>query len=421
MNFKFALLLPCAVAALSAVAVPTVSDVALGQNPANRNVRVDYTLSERAIVTWTLETNAVANAAEGWVAVPEGLTNTRTWGDVNRRVDKTGACTFYWAADHVWADQLVAEGKARAVVTAWPLSKPPLYMVVDMFGGPCIRYYTSEAALPDGGLANNIYRTHKLVMRKIPAKDVVWTMGVPADVGDGSYDVFTDANKANYEAHKVKLTYDYYLAIYELTRAQWGNAMQTTRGYGWMSTHMSFQNALPAGGEYPDGFRHGGWDSFCDRLRQYHGADYAFDLVSSAEWEYAYRAGEPKTLYTGKDWLPENIREVGNTYADDCAIHEVGVKYPPNRWGLYDMFGNAYDGVRDYGDNPLWWKDREDYKATGICVDPVKQTTGAGYNARGFSVAQWYQIQEGDGWAYEYGAVMDGYGYRIMCPIPNED
>lgn len=408
----------CAV--LSAGAVPTVSDVTLAQVPGSRDVRVDYTLSERAIVTWTLETNAVANASDGWVAVDEGVANTRTWGDINRRVDKAGACTFFWGADHSWDDQLVARGCARAVLTAWPTNNPPLYMVVDLFGGPCIRYYTSTNALPDGGLASDSYRTHKLVMRKIPAKDVIWTMGVPADIDDDSYRQFTDGNKTANAAHKVKLTYDYYIGIYELSRAHWGNLMDCTKGYGWMKNNKTMQDAIPAGGEYPSAFRAGNTSCFCGRLRDFHGSDYAFDVVSSAEWEFAYRAGEPRTLYSGMSWTSTNIKACGAVISSDATkpVHAVGTVYPPNRWGIYDLIGNVTDGTRDQG-TPDSWQDREDYKTTGICVDP--ELTGSGYIVRGFNRLQSYQILEGDYWNTKASSVGDGNGYRIMCPIPNAD
>ena len=404
---------------LVAGAVPTISNVTLSQESGSRDVRVAYTLSEPAIVTWMLETNAVANASEGWISVPEGVANTCTWGDINRRVDKTGACTFFWGADRAWDGQVVAEGRARAVLTAWPIHQPPLYMVVDLFGGPCIRYYTSTNALPDGGLASDIYRTHKLVMRKIPAKDVVWTMGIPEDVGDGSYEALTAANKTDNLAHKVKLTYDYYIGIYEISRAQWGNLMNTKTGYGWMKDNVSMQNAYPGGGQYPSSFRAGDTGAFCGRLRDFHGEDYAFDLVSSAEWEFAYRAGEPRMLYTGKDWNSVNAKACGAVVSGSQTTHEVGTAFPPNRWGLYDMFGNVFDGTRDTG-SPSSWQEREDYKATGICVDPV--LTGSGYIFRGFYLLQWYQVSEGDMWSScVTGTFNDRIGYRIACPIPNAD
>jgi len=239
-------------------------------------------------------------------------------------------------------------------------------------------------------------------------------MGIPADVGDGSYAAFTTANKTANTPHKVKLTYDYYAGIYELTRAHWGNLMNCTKGYGWMKNNVTFQNAIPAGGEYPTAFRTGNTSRFCGRLRDFHGAAYAFDLLSSAEWEYAYRAGEPKTLYTGKDWNQQNIYACGRF---SSGVQEVG-KCPPNRWGLYDLLGNAWDGMRDGSSNFLYWQDREDYKTTGICVDPEPSGSTSTYVGRGMQPLQWYQVYQGDYWTGYQGTVSDSYGYRIVCPIP---
>ena len=42
---------------------------------------------------------------------------------------------------------------------------------------PTARYYTSTNFLPGGLLSNPAYRTSSILMRKILAKDVTWTMG----------------------------------------------------------------------------------------------------------------------------------------------------------------------------------------------------------------------------------------------------
>ena len=59
----------------SAVSVPTVSNVRVSQNQDTRVVSIEYDLVKgvdsisEAIITVDLQTNAVANAVEGWVSI----------------------------------------------------------------------------------------------------------------------------------------------------------------------------------------------------------------------------------------------------------------------------------------------------------------------------------------------------------------
>ncbi|MCX6591098.1 MAG: SUMF1/EgtB/PvdO family nonheme iron enzyme [Acidobacteria bacterium] len=59
-------------------------------------------------------------------------------------------------------------------------------------------------------------------------------------------------------------------------------------------------------------------------------------LPSEVEWEHAARAGEWLHLYGEEDKIAWTTKNGGR------AIHPVGTKRP-NRWGLYDMLGNAFE------------------------------------------------------------------------------
>ena len=159
-------------------AVPVVSNVTMTQD-AMRSVTITYTLSDApAVVTVDIQTNVTGST---WASIG-GENIQKMTGDVWKRVE-TGSRTIAWRPDLSWPDHNVAAGGARAVVTAWALDNTPDYMVVDISDGAqqnTQTYYPSVDFLPGGILSNEYYRTTKLVMRKIMAKNVEWTMGSTA-------------------------------------------------------------------------------------------------------------------------------------------------------------------------------------------------------------------------------------------------
>jgi formylglycine-generating enzyme required for sulfatase activity len=68
-----------------------------------------------------------------------------------------------------------------------------------------------------------------------------------------------------------------------------------------------------------------------------------YRLLSEAEWEYAARAGTT-TRYSWGDDPPTPER--ANFGMNISRTTEVGA-YPPNPWGLYDMYGNVWEWVED--------------------------------------------------------------------------
>ena len=203
-----------ACAAARADAVPEVSGVALAQGASSRLATITYTLSGApAVVTVDVQTNAVVGGAETWASIG-GEHVQQMAGDVWKRVE-TGARTISWRPDLSWPDHKIAAGGARAVVTAWSVDNPPDYMVVDLAENAAAnseRYYPAASFLPGGLLANPAYRTASLVMRKIPAKGVKWTMGSVAGVPgrDGTREA----------AHDVTLEESYYVGVFPVTQAQ---------------------------------------------------------------------------------------------------------------------------------------------------------------------------------------------------------
>ncbi|MEH6567874.1 MAG: SUMF1/EgtB/PvdO family nonheme iron enzyme [Halioglobus sp.] len=71
-----------------------------------------------------------------------------------------------------------------------------------------------------------------------------------------------------------------------------------------------------------------------------------YRLPSSAEWEYAARAGT-STAYSWGNEVGENTASCLNCKSDYTgAIAPVG-SFPANPWGLYDMHGNVWEWTKD--------------------------------------------------------------------------
>ena len=330
--------------AATATAAPVVSDVAVSVDAVNRTTAVTYKLSEAAVVTFDVRTNGVSIGG----AYLQG-----TVGDVNRKLS-AGEKTLTWC----WpkgADGVALTAGATATVTAWPLDNLPDYIVCDFSENNTLSFYANAESIP-GGIQDDRYKTDCFVLRRIPAKGVVWKMGSP----DGE-----SGRVANAETrHLVTFTNDYYMAVYETTQRQYewlmGGESEDSDYFTLSVTNAPtapmdglkhWQNLRGAGGGSegwtpPDYTVRGGRSSLpLGRLSSRLG--FTCDIPTDAEWEYACRAGEGSARYDGTDdasTIDELAWHSGNSGG---KIHPVGLKQP-NRWGLYDMYGNVVERCLDW-------------------------------------------------------------------------
>ena len=330
------------VAACALNAAPIVSDVTIAFDADSRMMTIGYSLSEDAIVTVDILTNNVSVGAEKFADVA---------GDVNGVV-KAGRGTISWRPEHLWPDQLFTTPLFAAKVSAWKLDEPPPYLVVWITEEKGkVRYYESEKALP-GGITNDVYRTKRLVMRRIPANGVTWLMGSPeAETG----------HQANEVQHYVSFTNDYYMGVFPVTAGQatfiWGSN-PSTRSASFPVSNLSYNQIRGTKGgdpniDWPNTGTNVAPASFLGKLRTM--TSLAFDIPTEAQFEYAARAGSAAAYCNGLDCLTAGTGSVGDANLDKIgwykgnngAAHPVGQK-APNSWGLYDVCGSIWEWCRDW-------------------------------------------------------------------------
>ena len=419
-----------------AIATPTVNVTSVATNSVGELV-VQYTLSEEdAIIT-----------CETFV---DGVSVGRLFrGDVNRRIAQ-GSRTITWSPA---ADGVAFDGDVTAQVKAWTFDNPPDYMAVDLTMPNCRRYYASAELVPLG-VTNYLYKTSVMLFRKIPAKDVVWRMGQDSD--NCAYSGATAATVRDKEtAHMVKLTEDYYIGVYEMTRKQY-TRLTGFSGYSTYSASEAGAKAafdldlLPADyisymslrgddsasfANWPDAGHTVATTSTIYKIRSFTGIT-TLDLPTEAQWEYACRAGTATSLNSGKNVTSSsgydaNLAEVG-WQLDGIAKIFPGSKMTcpvgmlqPNNWGLYDMHGNLFERCLD-----RYVTTGDDYRATfatgwadgAVTVDPEGPSTGDTHICRGGSF--FYLASHGRSAArtrYANRAVAgQNDGVRFVCTLPVE-
>ena len=161
-------------------------------------------------------------------------------------------------------------------------------------------------------------------------------------------------------SHQVTISRPFYLGATDVTQAQWTALMGDNPSHFKDDTRpverVSWDDSLAFCKKLTDGEQAAG------RLP----AGWAFTLPTSAQWEYACRAGT-----TGDN--PGNLDEMAwyDVNSDDMT-HPVATK-KPNAWGLYDMQGNVYQWCLD------WYGDMGKEPET----DPTGPATGSNRTMRG--------------------------------------
>ena len=402
----------CGMTSLSlCAAVPEVSNVTMVQDSMSRAVTITYKVANApAVVTVDIQTNATDGT---WVSI--GGANigcfdpgSEVWKKVSGDADAVH--TMVWHPDQSWPDHKVPAGEARAVVTAWSLDNPPDYMVADLLAASAedsVRYYPGEGFLPGGLLTNPDYRQSKIVMRKIQAKNVSFTMGSVTEQ--------TPWSDAREKTHTATLGGNYYIGVFPVTQLQWqyvvgsnfarfktGGAMRPMEWIGRSEIRSADGSNSPSA-EYIQANPAYDWpnqpyeNSFLGKLHAKTGL--WFDLPTEAQWEYACRAGrgegywnDGSLIQTSAEGVDENLpgryafnggwldasTEPGYDVDPSHGTAEVG-SYAPNAWGLYDMHGNVWEYCLDFYETDITVLNG----AVNVNPDDSSQTRGGGTSTLG--------------------------------------
>lgn len=384
-------------------------------------VSVRYELQNApAIVMADIQTNR----GDGVYVTAGGRANRAWYGDV-RKYRTAGTYTAKWNPTAA-GDTLsgVAPANIRIDIQAWATNCPPDYVVLDCTMKDDVTFYLDVEELP-GKVTDDVYKSQKLVMRKIPAKEVYWKMGSPG----------TESGRAsNRETpHGVTLSEDYYMGVYLVTigqaRAAGISISKSCVGQGLQDTSSRPINCIsfneirgkstasdycwPNNGHDVDPTSHLG------KFRTFFSNALEFDLPTSAQWEYACRAGTATAFNNGSNTNANEVAWYAGNLVDANVNWLVGLKRP-NNWGLFDMHGShrqycldrymtiwsqpvSGDDVRDpIGVDTKTYPEREDGSTSRTCRsgsyrDPVANIRSAYWEA----CAETY--------AHSH------YGYRLCC------
>ena len=413
----------------------TANSVTMTQDQSSHLVTISYTLADApAIVTVDIQTNGVSIGADKFQYVA---------GAVNMKV-QPGTHQITWQPAVEWPSapqRLIASG-VKAVVKAWACDDPPPYLVVDLAVSHAYRFYPCVEAIP-GGLTNDVtYKMDKMVMRRIPAKNVTWRMGSPSNE-PGSQWFSRDATEI---PHYVRLTKDYYMGVFEVTQKQLshfilngsnfvssgpttkGDTLPMTflticdiRGWDTRGNDGKIGNANTMSEDLDEAYA----NSPIGILRTLTGLN--FNLPTDAQWEYACRAGTSTGLNNGHEansWSDAyDIAWCDRSIA--TAMNIVGTKQP-NNWGLYDMHGNVEEVCLDrYTEGADFTATfGENYQSGDVVVDP---RVGGGVDngsPRVIRGGEWHADSvarlrsAGRKTSREADAVRSyNRGFRLVCPV----
>lgn len=245
----------------------------------------------------------------------------------------------------------------------------------------CSSCVIKDWTINDNGTGDATKVDNSQIIEKVLIKAGTFRMGSP--------DSDPNANVNEKPRHWVRLTRDFYMGKYEVTRVQYAkflnamgikpqptgiNVLGNVEGYG---EQVLFEKNkfgwTPKWNEETSK-----WEATDDIPMinvSWYGAKAFADWVggrlpTEAEWEYACRAGTETYFFFGDNYAVIGDYAVYHGNQQNDGPSRVGSK-KPNPWGLYDMHGNIDEWCLDgYSDYPT-----ADTEAEAV-VDPLVPTGG---------------------------------------------
>ena len=314
---------------------------------------------------------------------------------------KSFVASNFW--DAAWCDHATANGKQRAtwnaradgiaektdvdvkarIIYAPVTDVDAEFAIVDLSSGSDSDCYPVRYVVGDTNRTAhfniNAYKLKKLVLKKVHAGEF-W-MGT-GDVSSGK------------SRHRVRLTKDYWLGLFEVTRGQYWSVLPrdtmqvTTARYQYRPFTAADWDTVPISFVSWDGVRdsNGFLAKLNARARCRAQTVGLFSLPTEAQWEYACRAGTETKYFTGNstnelaayasmrftwkfnihgNFLPAEDPDANLLESETPYRNYMVGSFLPNPWGFYDVYGNVGEWVNDYYDGyPA-------YSETDVTEDPV--------------------------------------------------
>lgn len=261
------------------------------------------------------------------------------------------------------------------------------YLIVDLSGGATAASYPVRLAseCDAAEFDKDIYKTDRLVLKRVN-KGGFW-------MGEGGYDS-TGRKAAEWNGdvtypgkdgsrHRVRLTQDFYLGLFEVTQGQYLNVIGSNPASSKGEVRGTDLRRPVESVNYPTVE---GADGILARLSDRALARATkvgvFTLPTEAQWEYAARAGTT-TMFPFGNYAETRVNMYLNTVVNFCCDTYVNAKGEtnkmtnvvgtrlPNPWGFYDMFGNVAEWIRDWYVTPYTMVGSDGLEHDGTEEDPV--------------------------------------------------
>jgi len=448
-------------AALAANAAVVESVTARQQWPWSADIKVGYVLS---CVDAAVDLHVSAENGATTVEIPASAIKGDVFG-----IAKAGAGTLTIDPVKAFGAEQVALADLKIKISVTDSTYDPdeaLYKIFDLTSGMCENVTrrdllngkwgaveTSYRAIDPSfttdledvliwtDVTNNpAYKTDKLVMRKIKAKDKVWQ--------SGDTDGYQKHNFSSAPRKWIKLNYDYYIGVFEVTLEQYkkmygsypsGCALgpagseylvPANKAYyysiiGYTMSDYADYNTIVCNEKlwFPNNtyVRDVGKQSYCAKM--WSRTKCEFTLPTQVEWEFASRGGTYETLYSGETQNEANTRKLAWTSADGGYVHVVGTKLP-NAYGLYDTLGNAMERTLSLGNTEAGATSGTGDSEADPAVNPIGRVTTSrsevGYSYGGGVLSDagyWSDCRSGSrtGWT-DYGNARTDCGFRVVMP-----